>query len=41
MSQAASSGEEIINGNCGSLFWSFTDGDQGFLNAVEAEGNVK
>lgn len=41
MSLAAFLGEEIINGNHGSLFWNFTDGDQGFVNAVEAEGNVK
>lgn len=41
MSQAASPREETINGNCGSLFWNFTDGDQGFVNAVEGEGNVK
>lgn len=41
MSQVASSGEEIINDNLVSLFWSSTAGDQGFVNAVEAEGNVK
>lgn len=39
--QTVSSGEEIINDNLLSLFWSSTAGDHGFVNVVEAEGNVK
>lgn len=41
MSRTASSGEEIINDKLVSLFWSSTSGDQGFVNAVEVEGNIK
>jgi len=41
VSQAASSGEEIINDNNFSLFWSSDAEDQGFVKAVAAERKVK